>query len=35
VTVPCVSLEAQRLFHSGYELRNVDLLDLAQLDRLE
>src|SRR5215218_2310816 len=32
--VPCVSLEAQRLFHSGYELRRVDLLDLAQLDRL-
>jgi lincosamide nucleotidyltransferase A/C/D/E len=34
VTVPCVSVEAQRLFHTGYELRAVDLLDLAQLDRL-
>lgn len=33
--VPCVSLEAQRLFHSGYELHAIDLLDLAQLDRLE
>ena len=32
--VPCVSVEGQRLFHSGYELRAVDLLDLAQLDRL-
>lgn len=31
VTVPCVSLEAQRRFHSGYELRQVDLLDLAEL----
>ncbi|MFC5731395.1 MULTISPECIES: nucleotidyltransferase domain-containing protein [Nocardioides] len=35
VTVPCVSAEAQRLFHSGYELRAVDHLDLAQLDRCE
>jgi lincosamide nucleotidyltransferase A/C/D/E len=32
--VPCVSTEAQRVFHSGYELRAVDLLDLAELDRL-
>lgn len=32
--VPCVSLEAQRRFHTGYDLRAVDLLDLAQLDRL-
>lgn len=32
--VPCVSVEAQRLFHSGYALRAVDLLDLAELDRL-
>ena len=30
---PCISAEAQRLFHSGYELRTIDLLDLAQLDR--
>ena len=34
VRVPCVSVEAQRLFHAGYELRAVDRLDLAQLDRL-
>jgi lincosamide nucleotidyltransferase A/C/D/E len=34
VTVPCVSVEAQRHFRTGYELRTVDLLDLAQLDRL-
>jgi len=33
--VPCVSAQAQRLFHSGYELRTIDLLDLAQLDRLD
>ena len=34
VVVPCVSVEAQRLFHSGYELRTIDVLDLAELDRL-
>lgn len=34
VAVPCVSEEAQRIFHSGYELRPIDLLDLAELDRL-
>lgn len=34
VAVPCVSVEAQRVFHSGYELRPIDLLDLAELDRL-
>nr|WP_270888929.1 hypothetical protein [Pedococcus sp. 5OH_020] len=32
--VPCISAEAQRLFHSGYELRTIDIFDLAQLDRL-
>jgi lincosamide nucleotidyltransferase A/C/D/E len=35
VPVPCFSIEAQRLFHSGYELRDVDEHDLAVLDRLE
>ena len=34
VAVPCVSVEAQRLFHSGYELRTIDVLDLAELDGL-
>jgi lincosamide nucleotidyltransferase A/C/D/E len=34
VAVPCVSVEAQRRFHSGYELRSIDRLDLAELDRL-
>jgi lincosamide nucleotidyltransferase A/C/D/E len=34
VTVPCVSIEAQRLFRTGYELRIVDRLDLAHLERL-
>jgi lincosamide nucleotidyltransferase A/C/D/E len=34
VVVPCVSEEAQRLFHSGYELRTIDVVDLAELDRL-
>jgi lincosamide nucleotidyltransferase A/C/D/E len=35
VVVPCVSLEAQRLFHTGYELRTVDRHDLAVLGQLE
>ena len=35
VSVPCVSLQAQRAFHEGYEPRQVDLLDLAQLERLD
>ena len=32
--VPCVSVDAQRLFRTGYEPRDVDLHDLAQLDTL-
>jgi len=35
VSVPCFSVEAQRLFHSGYELRDIDKHDLAVIDRLE
>jgi lincosamide nucleotidyltransferase A/C/D/E len=35
VPVPCVSREAQRVFHSGYELRPVDRRDLALLDGLD
>ena len=34
VTVPCVSVEAQQQFRTGYQLRTVDLHDLAQLERL-
>jgi lincosamide nucleotidyltransferase A/C/D/E len=33
VSVPCVSAQAQRLFHSGYQLREVDRRDLALLDQ--
>ena len=35
VPVPCVSAEAQRLFHSGYEARAADIHDLDLLDKLE
>lgn len=35
VTVPCVSATAQRHFHTGYELREADKHDLAQLDSLD
>ena len=34
VPVPCVSVTAQRLFHTGYELRGIDRRDLAVLDEL-
>jgi lincosamide nucleotidyltransferase A/C/D/E len=33
--VPCVTIEAQRLFRSGYQLRPEDRHDLARLDALE
>lgn len=29
--IPCISAEAQKLFHSGYELREVDKIDLKNL----
>lgn len=30
--IPCISVNAQRLFHSGYERREVDKIDLKNLD---
>jgi lincosamide nucleotidyltransferase A/C/D/E len=35
VPVPCVSVTAQRLFHTGYQPRDIDLHDLAVLDWLD
>jgi lincosamide nucleotidyltransferase A/C/D/E len=35
VPVPCVSVAAQRLFRTGYELRGIDRHDLAVLDELD
>jgi len=32
--IPCISLEAQRLFHTGYEPREKDLFDMQILDAL-
>lgn len=32
--IPCISLKGQKLFHSGYELRNKDKHDLLILDKL-
>lgn len=29
--IPCISATAQKLFHSGYELREVDLIDMGNL----
>ena len=34
-TIPCISLEAQRIFHSGYELREVDKEDLKKLEEID
>lgn len=30
--IPCFSVEAQQLFHSGYELREVDKIDMKNLE---
>jgi lincosamide nucleotidyltransferase A/C/D/E len=35
IPVPCVSVAAQRLFRTGYELRAKDRHDLAVLDELD
>lgn len=34
LTIPCVSVAAQRLFHSGYPPRDVDAHDLRLLEEL-
>ena len=34
VCVPCLSRDQQLLFHTGYQLRAIDLLDLVLLERL-
>ncbi|MEG0626320.1 nucleotidyltransferase domain-containing protein [Anaerorhabdus sp.] len=30
--IPCINLEGQRVFHTGYELREVDKHDIEHLD---
>jgi lincosamide nucleotidyltransferase A/C/D/E len=35
MSVPCVSVQAQRLFHSGYDLREVDHHDLGLLEQID
>lgn len=32
--IPCISVTAQKIFHSGYKLKGKDLIDLANLDRI-
>lgn len=32
--IPCISAEAQKLFHSGYDLREIDIIDMKNLDGL-
>lgn len=31
--IPCLTKKAQILFHQGYELRAVDMMDLDSLER--
>lgn len=31
--IPCISVVAQKVFHSGYELREVDKIDMINLNR--
>jgi len=33
--IPCISMEAQKLFHTGYEPREKDLFDMQILQALE
>ncbi|NLE76788.1 MAG: aminoglycoside adenylyltransferase [Chloroflexi bacterium] len=30
--IPCISAEAQKLFHTGYELRETDCIDIQNLE---
>lgn len=32
--IPCISLKGQKIFHTGYELREVDKHDLKIIDKL-
>ncbi len=32
--IPCISAEAQKIFHNGYELREVDIIDIKNLEAL-
>ena len=34
VCVPCLAHDQQLLFHTGYQPRAIDLLDLALLERI-
>ena len=33
-TIPCISVKGQKLFHSGYELRDKDRHDILILERM-
>ncbi len=32
--IPCISAAAQKIFHTGYELREVDIIDMKNLERI-
>lgn len=34
ITIPCISIKGQKLFHSGYKLRDKDIHDISILDSL-
>ena len=33
-TIPCISAKGQKVFHTGYELREVDKHDIRNIDHL-
>lgn len=33
-TIPCITVKGQRIFHSGYELRDKDIHDISILDNI-
>ena len=33
-SIPCISLKGQKIFHSGYELRDKDKHDISILEKL-
>lgn len=34
ISIPCISLKGQKIFHSGYELRDKDKHDISILEKL-
>lgn len=33
-SIPCISAEGQKIFHTGYELREIDKHDISNIEKL-